>query len=381
MLYLPTSCYNRYMTSSKYMQIVEELRRDLHTSRPGERFLSEHQVTMRFDVSRPTASRALTELCRDGLVERRVGSGTFVSDNPSADPRERLRSVGLLLSGLGSTEVWDPLAAQVNRVCSSLGLSLRMGPPSPPQDDVLFTRDQALDLIGQEINGVIFAPLENVPDRERENRRICKMFTAARIPVVLIDRDIVNFPERSEFDVVGVDNVRGGAQLAEHLVSRGYRSPVYFSRPQHPSTTDQRVAGCAVTFLARGVHVPAGWHVEADPGDGELVARLMTDRSPDVVIAANDHTAARLIQTLARLGYSVPEDVAVTGFDDTPYSALLSVPLTTVRQSFEAIARAAVRTLFERIGEPEAAAREILLPPQLVVRESTGGAGHGAASA
>lgn len=370
------------MTSTKYMRIVEQLRRDLHTSMPGKRFLSEHQVAMRFGVSRPTASRALNELCRDGLVERRVGSGTFVSDNPSADPRERLRTVGLLLSGLGSTEVWEPLAVQLNRVCSSLGLSLRMGPPPPPpQDDVLVTRDQALDLIGQDINGVIFAPLENVPDRERENRRICKMFIAARIPVVLIDRDIVNFPERSEFDLVGVDNVRGGAQLAEHLVSRSYRSPVYFSRPQHPSTTDQRAAGCAVTFLARGVSVPAGWHVEGDPGDGELVVWLMTDRSPDVVIAANDHTATRLIQTLARLGYSVPEDVAVTGFDDTPYSALLSVPLTTVRQSFEALARASVRTLFERIGAPEAVAREILLPPKLVVRESTGGAGHGSASA
>ena len=369
------------MANSKYMDIVEELRRDLHTSRPGQRFLSEHQVAMRFDVSRPTASRALTELCRDGLVERRVGSGTFVTENPSADPQERLRRVGLLLSGLGSTEVWEPLAVQLNRVCSSLGLSLRMGPPPrPPQDDVLVTRDQALDLIGQGINGVIFAPLENVPDRERANRRICKMFTSARIPVVLIDRDIVNFPERSEFDLVGVDNVRGGAQLAEYLVSRGYHSPVYFSRPQHPSTTDQRAAGCAVTFLAHGVSVPAGWHIEGDPGDGNLIMRLMTDRSPDVVIAANDHTAARLIQTLARLGYSVPDDVAVTGFDGTPYSALLSVPLTTVRQSFEAIAGAAVRTLFERIGAPEAVAREVLLPPKLVVRESTGGAGHGAAA-
>lgn len=370
------------MTSNKYMQIVEALRRDLHTSKPGQRFLSENQVATRFDVSRPTASRALTELCRDGLVERRVGSGTFVSDNLPADPPERLRTVGLLLSGLGSTEVWEPLASQVNRVCSSLGLSLRMGPPTPPpQDDVPFTRNQALHLIEQGINGVIFAPLENVPDRERENRHICKMFIAARIPVVLIDRDIVNFPERSEFDLVGVDNVRGGAQLAEHLVSRGYRSPMYFSRPKHPSTTDQRAAGCAVTFLARGINIPAGWQIEGDPGDRELVSRLMTDRSPDVVIASNDHTAARLIQTLARLGHSVPEDVAVTGFDDTPYSTLLSVPLTTVRQSFEAIAQATVRTLFDRIGAPEAVAREILLPPKLVVRESTGGADDGAASA
>lgn len=369
------------MAGPKYMQIVEELRRELRDRTPGERFLSEHQVALRFEVSRPTASRALTELCRDGLVERRVGSGTFVTDSSREEPSQRLRSVGLLLSGLGSTEVWDPLAAQVNRVCSSLGVSLRMGPPSPPLDDVQFTRDQALDLIDQGIDGVLFAPLENVPDRERENRRIVRLFTSAGIPVVLVDRDIVDFPGRSELDVVGVDNVRGGAQLAEHLAARGYRRPAYLSRPAHPSTTDQRVAGCSATFLARGVRVAEGWHVEGDPADEEFVRALVTEREPDVIIAANDHTAALLVQSLARLGLRVPEDVAVTGFDDTPYSALLTVPLTTVRQPFEAIARAAVRTLFERIGDPEAAAREVQLAPELVVRQSTGGEHQDATSA
>lgn len=360
------------MSSAKYMQIVEELRRELRDRVPGQRFLSENQVAVRFNVSRPTASRALTELCRDGLVVRRVGSGTFVSDSSRNEPSQRLRSVGLLLSGLGSTQVWDPLAAQVNRVCSSFGISLRMGPPDPPLDEVQFTRDQAVDLIGQGIDGIIFAPLENVPDRERENRRICKMFRSARIPMVLLDRDIVDFPARSELDVVGVDNVRGGAQLAEHLAARGYRNPTYLSRPSHPTTTDQRVAGSSATFLARGVPVTEGWHVKGDPADEGFVRDLMTAREPDVIVAANDHTAVLLMQSLTQLGLRVPEDVAVTGFDDTPYSALLTVPLTTVRQPFEAIARAAVRALFERIGDPDAAAREVLLASQLVVRQSTG---------
>lgn len=359
------------MTISKYVRIVEELRKELRQYRSGDRFLSEHQVALRFDVSRPTASRALGELCRDGLVERRVGSGTFVIDPSPGTGPDRLRSIGLLLSGLGATEVWDPLSTQVTRVSSSMGISLRLGPPAPPQDDVEFTRGQAADLIDQGVDGVLFAPLEGVEDRERQNRRICRWFTSAGIPVVLVDRDAVDFPARSEFDIVGVDNVRGATQLGEHLVSQGYRRPMYFARPQHPSTTDQRMAGSLVAFLSAGIAVDPSWHVAGDPTDADLVGEALRTRDPDVVIAANDHTAALLVQTITRLGRTVPGDLAVTGFDDSPYSALLTVPLTTVRQPFEAIARAAVRTLLERDADEDAPAREILLPPELVVRGST----------
>lgn len=359
------------MADPKYASIVAVLRQDLRSHRGGDRFLSEHQVALRFSVSRPTAARALSELCRDGLVERRVGSGTFVSSPYPGASGTTARAVGLLMSGLGATEVWDPLSTHITRVCSSYGISLRMGPQAAPQDDVASTTAQAKDLIEQGVDGVFFAPLESVEHREQENGAICRLFTAAGIPVVLVDRDIVDFPGRSAFDVVGVDNVRGGAQIGRHLAETGRTRPRFFSRPHHPSTTDLRVAGCAAALAAGGVPVPRDWHVTGDPADAELVATMLATHRPDAIVASNDRTAALLIQTVTRLGVVVPDDLAVIGFDDVVYSTLLAVSLTTVAQPFEAIAKAAVRVLLDRLADPDAAPRDTLLPATLVVRESS----------
>lgn len=359
------------VTESKYAAIVTELREDLRHHRAGDRFLSEHQVALRFAVSRPTAARALSELCRERLLERRVGSGTFVAAVGREAGGAPVRSVGLLLSGLGSTEVWDPLSTQITRACSSHGISVRMGPQAAPQDDVASTVAQAEDLIEQGVDGVLFAPLESVEDRESANISISEMFTAAGIPVVLVDRDIVDFPQRSSFDIVGVDNVRGAAQIGRHLAETGRRRPVFFSRPHHPSTTDLRVAGCAAALAAGGVPAPPDWHVSGDPADAGLIRTMLTTQRPDVIVASNDRTAAILIQTLTRLGKVVPDDLAVTGFDNVVYSTLLAVSLTTVAQPFEAIARVAVRVLLDRVADPEAEPRETLLPAALVVRESS----------
>lgn len=357
------------MPEPKYAAIVDALKVELRTRSAGERFWSEHQVALRFKVSRPTAARALSELCLDGLVERRVGSGTFVRTAGAESAAGR--TFGLLLSGLGTTEVWDPLAAWLTRVCSSRGISVRMGWQVAPRDDVVTTVAQAKDLVAQGVDGVLFSPLEIVPDRERENLAICRLFTDAGIPVTLLDRDVLDFPARSGFDVVGVDNVGAAAEIGRHLAVTGHTRPRFFSRPHYPSTTDLRVAGCAIALAHAGVELPRDWHVTGDPADTASVAAFLDEHRPDAVVANNDRTAALLIQTLARLGRRVPDDVAVIGFDDVVYSTLLTVSLTTIRQPFDDIARTAVKVLLARIEDRDAAATTTLLPGALVVRESS----------
>jgi LacI family transcriptional regulator len=363
------SCYTNDMSEPKYAAIVDALRAELRTRSAGERFWSEHQVALRFKVSRPTAARALSELVLDGLVERRVGSGTFVRTGGAESGAGR--TFGLLLSGLGTTEVWDPLSAWLTRVCSSRGISVRMGWQVAPRDDVVSTVAQAKDLVAQGVDGVLFSPLEIVPDRERENIAIAELFTDAGIPVTLLDRDVLDFPGRSGFDVVGVDNVYAAAEIGRHLATTGRVRPRFFSRPHFPSTTDLRVAGCAIALAQAGIDLPRDWHVTGDPSDPDAVLAFLDEHRPDAVVANNDRTAALLIQTFARLGRRVPDDLAVIGFDDVVYSTLLTVSLTTVRQPFDDIARTAVRVLLDRIEHRDAPPTITLLPGTLVVRESS----------
>ncbi len=339
----------------------------------GRRLPSETELARRFGVSRPTAARALRDLQSQGIIDRRVGSGSYL--NPAAtsahDPSQR--KFGLLVPGLGNTEILDPICNEITRFSQSLGAAVLWGDAVAP----VTTADDALALcrqyIDSRVDGVFFAPIENSPDREAVNRTIARMLQEASIAVVLLDRDIVEFPGHSQFDLVGIDNFSAGFVLTEHLLQQGNREFRFLARPSYPATTDLRLAGCREAIARAGLAQarPLAWF--GDPSDAAFVTEMLRPRLPDAIVCSNDQTAARLIQTLSGRGIRLPEDVRVAGFDDVRYATLLTVPLTTIHQPCRAIGRAAVNAMLERVQVRERAAQQIHLPFSLIVRESSTG--------
>jgi LacI family transcriptional regulator len=101
---------------------------------------------------------------------------------------------------------------------------------------------------------------------------------------------------------------------------------------------------------------------------------LSLAQRPTAIFAANDLSAIQTMRTAAALGFVVPDDLSVIGFDNVPESALTSPPLTTVDQSIQALGFEAVRTLIELIEHPDRRQqppRHVTLPTNLVVRGST----------
>ncbi len=226
--------------------------------------------------------------------------------------------------------------------------------------------------IEQGVAGVFFAPVEYTPDEGRTNLGILDALDRAGIPVVLLDRDTAGFPSRSRYDLVGIDNVRGGYALTEHLTRLGRRRIGFVSRPRSAPTVDLRIIGYREAMRRAGLGPGPDWVRFGDPGDPGFVRGLIKEVRPEAIICANDITAARLMQTLGGLGLQVPDDVGVVGFDDVKYARLLGVPLTTVQQPCREIGRVAVGVLMERIAQPDLPTRTILLEPTLVGRRSCG---------
>jgi DNA-binding LacI/PurR family transcriptional regulator len=338
----------------------------------GDRVPSENELALRHSVSRPTAARALQELVREGLLERRVGSGSYVVDRRPRGPAASHRTYGLLMPGLGGTEILDPISKAIARISQDHGAIAFWSDPTA-RVDAIAEIDRICQLyLYRGVQGVFFAPLESDPNRETENLRITRILKSAGIEVVLIDRDLVEFPGRSEFDLVGIDNFHAGFQIGQHLIDVGRRQTCFLARPHAPSTTDLRVAGAREAMRRAGIATGISWFESGAPTDDEFVRRLLDRHRPDAVICSNDLTAALLIQTFFRLGVSVPGDVAVVGFDDATHSRLLSVALTTMRQPIHGIALAAVRALSDRLDNPTLEPRQILLTAELIVRESSG---------
>ncbi|WP_334319337.1 substrate-binding domain-containing protein, partial [Termitidicoccus mucosus] len=219
------------------------------------------------------------------------------------------------------------------------------------------------------VAGVFFAPVEHHPVRAAVNRAVVERLRHRGLAVVLLDRDICEFPERSDEDLVAIDDFFAGFELAAHVLERGCTRLAFIARPAFPETTDLRVAG-ARAAVERVAKARLDF-VVCEPGERARVEVLLKRVRPDAIIASNDATAARLLQTLRELGRDVPRDTKVAGFDDVRYASLLAPSLTTMRQPCEALGAAAVETMLGRLRQPRMPARRVLLRAELVVRAST----------
>lgn len=338
------------------------------------RLPSESQLVKQFKVSRPTVARALRDLTISGVIERKAGSGSYLKDKSGAN--STTRQIGLLIPGLGTTEIFEIICGELASLARRSEYTLLWGGSSHPRMDQDGSREHAREIceqfIERRVTGVFFAPFELTVGKDEINRDIANHFSDAGIPLVLLDRNLVPFPQGGHYDLVGLDNVAGGYLIAEHLIKLGCQRIAFVSRPLSAPTVERRMAGAREALEKREVELYPDWIQIGDPQDEKFVCSLMAGKRWDAFICANDLTAAQLIRTIEKNRFHVPRDVRVVGFDDAKYATLVSVPLTTIQQPCREIAIVAFEAMLGRIADPTLPPRNILLPPRLVVRESCG---------
>ncbi len=360
----------------RHQEIYRELLAEILAGKydKADRLPSEAQLVKRFGVSRPTVARALQDLVSESIIERRAGSGTYLSGDRKPSPG--IRQLGMIVPGLGEIEIFDVICGELASLARVSDLGMHWGGSTRPRAEVSMGINEAMELcsryIDTNVSGVFFAPFEHTTDNEAANRRITERLSHAGIPVVLLDRDICPFPQRSEFDLVGIDNFAGGYRLADHLIKLGAKRLAFVTRPFSATTVHARMAGASAAMQAHGISVARDFLHAGDCADVKFVRRLAAGKLLDGVICTNDQTAAQLLQTLSRLPIKTPQDLRVVGFDDVRFATLLSVPLTTIQQPCRDIALTAFNAMRERLGNPTLPPRSLLLSPRLIVRESCG---------
>ena len=362
----------------KHRELSSQLRSEIAAGRysAGNRIPSESQLVKQFGVSRPTVARALLDLQNEGLVERRAGSGTYVRSSGSNTAAVLVRQLGFLIPRMSNTDVFEHICGELASLARAHDYSVLWGGSSSLRSDTDRGFNHAKELcqhfIERKVNGVFFTPYELVPEKQSTNLFLAEKLRKAGIPVVLLDRDLHPFPNRSHFDLVGIDHVAAGYLLAEHLVKLGCQHLYYVARPLSAPTVDARINGVREALLRHRLEISPNWVYVGDPRDAKFVRSLTAAKQQDAFICHNDHTAALLLRSLETVGLKVPHDVRVVGFDDAQYATLVSPPLTTIHQPCREIALMTLRTMLERIADPALPARNVSLTPRLVVRESCG---------
>ena len=159
----------------------------------------------------------------------------------------------------------------------------------------------------------------------------------------------------------------------DHLAGLGHRRIVYLDGGRAPGAAE-RLRGYRQAVRAAGlpVLIATGGLTEREGADAAS-SLLMAHEPPDAVFAFNDRCALGVMDVLIRSGVSVPQQVSVMGFDDSPLAGLAHISLTTVRQDCVALARAAVERLMGRLDSAFGAADvvDVVCQPTLVIRGST----------
>ena len=217
-------------------------------------------------------------------------------------------------------------------------------------------------LAGGHVDAVLFLALhasDSLPARLR----------ARGIPMVFGGRP------RQPMDVsfVDVDNHAGGRTATEHLIEQGRRRIAHIAAADHLPVAADRLQGFREALWNAALRSDLVEQGENDRDGGEIaMGRLLaTGIEIDAVFAASDAMAAGAMWALQVLGRRVPDDVAVIGFDDSPIAAATQPPLTSVRQPVEAMGREMARLALDNASVRGQSPQQMILSPELTVREST----------
>lgn len=358
-------------SAPKYKKICLHLRKAISENlyKVGTKLPSENVLVNQFACSRPTIGRALAELETEGLIERRAGSGTFVRSP------QRCGSFifGLLIPGLGITEIFEPICRGISIARVGGHHDLLWGPTfSPAATEESEAQRLCEYYVDRGVTGVFFAPMELTGGKDEINWRITHALDKAQIPIVLLDRDVCEFPSRSQYDLVGIDNRRAGFVITDHLLRCGARRIVFFGRPNSAPTVNARASGYRDAIRAHSDLRLEEWVEIGDPANISTVREMVGRIRPDGVVCANDYTAAQLMTSLNALGIHVPSSIKVTGMDDVRYASMLQTPLTTIHQPCLELGAAALGAMLDRASYPTMPARDIFVDFQLIVRDSSG---------
>jgi LacI family transcriptional regulator len=173
---------------------------------------------------------------------------------------------------------------------------------------------------------------------------------------------------------VDVDHVHAADIITTHLIQIGRIRVGHITGSRGTVAAEDRIVGYRRAMERAGL---SGSELIVD-GDfnapsGVVGAERLLDRRCDAIFCANDATAMGALETIRARGLAIPEDVALAGFDDLDFAVRLDPPLTTIRQNVREQGTEAARTLFQLVADRDGPPRRVILPTELVIRQSTVG--------
>jgi LacI family transcriptional regulator, repressor for deo operon, udp, cdd, tsx, nupC, and nupG len=324
-----------------------------------------------------TSLAAVAEIAEvsEATVSRVLNRKYGVSAATRQAVEDALRKVGyerpvanelvLLLTPNLTNPIFARQAERVENVLNPYGLKSVICPVYP---GTVQERDYVTALMNSGVAAIIFLSSSNTI--RNADHRVISLIASRGIPYVSING---GFPE-SDAPVVSTDDWRAAEIAVAHLHDLGHRRIGLLAGPVGNTPADRRVEGFVDALQRRGLEdaddlvVRNHFNFEG----GQQAATALLAQGVTAMVASSDEMALGAYRAIERAGLSVPGDVSLIGYDDSPLLDYTAPPLTTVRQPIERIAEHVGRLTTSLIAGREVTEQEILVEPEIRLRASTG---------
>lgn len=324
-------------------------------------------IARQAEVSEATVSRVLND--RPGVSTETRQAVLTALDVLGYERPERLRKRSAGLVGLIVPELENPIFPAFAQTIESALSQSGFTPVLCTQTPGGVTEDEYVEmLLDRQVSGIVFVSglhADTTADHERYRRLVQRP-----LPIVLIN----GYAEGLDAPFISCDDRLAGELAVSHLVALGHTRIGFVSGPDRFLNVQRKLEGYRAAMRRElGVRDPEElvaltlFGVEG----GEVAAGQLLSRGATAMVCGSDLMALGAIRAARRRGLSVPRDISVVGFDDSPLIAFTDPPLTTLRQPVAAMGNAAIRQLVDEINGHGAPRSEYVFSPELVVRGST----------
>jgi len=275
------------------------------------------------------------------------------------------KTIGLLLA-----DITNPILTETAKALETELAKLGYGTLFATSNNTLSEEIAAVEMFrSRQVDGMLI-----YPTRGRRNYRHLVELRRSGFPLVMMIPG-----EEIGVDMVSVDEQRGAHMAVRHLIDLGHRR-IGTIDGSNPDGNRQKFDGYSQALAEAGIAIEPGWQVEPlgfTPKSGYwAMDTLMNSVRPSAVFVANDYIAVGVMKWCLKYGLAVPGDIAIIGFDNLEIGEYLGVSLSTVSYQTRDVTRMAIDRLMRLIDSRDSLPepRVTLIEPELVIRESTGGA-------
>jgi LacI family transcriptional regulator len=335
----------------------------------GRRPVTMKQVAESAGVHVSTVSRALNPATEAMVVPEAVArvvkaakSLGYRIDPVAASLRTgRSRLVGILVPDI-ATNVFAPILTGATERLSALGYSAIVAYVG---SDKKVQQDFVAGLIGRRVDGLILATATR-------NDPLVTFCIKEHLPTVLVNRA----EAETRLSAVVSDEIRGMQLAVDHLVEFGHKKIAHIGGPSEHSTGFLRRQGflqaaAAHGITAQGTPCETAANYTREAGAEAASKLLKAHRDITGIVAANDLLALGAYDAIRERGMRCPRDISIVGHNDMPLVDMVDPPLTTIRINPRELGREAADLLQQTMKTHDVAARTMVLPPKLIVRQST----------